>query len=386
VEIDGVAKGDPPKKHAFVVIGMHRSGTSAMTRVLALCGAVLPENLMAPHADNPAGYWEPKDLVDLNDKFLADLNSAWDDIFIYDPRLARELASAENCKLALESIFRNYGDAPTIVLKDPRISVLAPFWNDVLKQAGYEPVYIIMVRHPWETAESLRVRDGFSSAKGAMLWASYMFAAERDTRDTSRVFVDFQMLMDNPALVLDRIQRHSWASVLEHIDLVEAEVGNFLDEKLYHHHAPSHLLWKKEVWTVVPELYDWFAAASVSIDPLAPSSVLDGVKRRMDDVLASAGTVLRTDPTIVFKLRAEVQEVRRVLGVTHDAYVSTFNQAAAAREAWDAERVALLAQAESYRTELQLARSALQAAEEARARLEMKAALYQLQAAKITSG
>ena len=51
------------------VLGMHRSGTSALTGVVEQLGAFLgpPAHLMAPRADNPAGFFEHQPLTDLND-------------------------------------------------------------------------------------------------------------------------------------------------------------------------------------------------------------------------------------------------------------------------------------------------------------------------------
>ena len=52
---------------AIMVLGMHRSGTSALTRILNLLGADLPEDLIKANAYNKSGYWEPSAVVALND-------------------------------------------------------------------------------------------------------------------------------------------------------------------------------------------------------------------------------------------------------------------------------------------------------------------------------
>ena len=49
---------------ALMVLGMHRSGTSALTRIFSLLGADLPKNLMPPSPANKTGYWESQDLMD----------------------------------------------------------------------------------------------------------------------------------------------------------------------------------------------------------------------------------------------------------------------------------------------------------------------------------
>lgn len=53
--------------NAILISGMHRSGTSALTRILNLLGTELGNDLLPPHADNPHGYWESGAAVALND-------------------------------------------------------------------------------------------------------------------------------------------------------------------------------------------------------------------------------------------------------------------------------------------------------------------------------
>ena len=63
------------------MLGMHRSGTSAMTRLLSLAGAALPHKIMRPNAFNELGYWEPLAVAEFNDEVLRRLDSRWDDTF-----------------------------------------------------------------------------------------------------------------------------------------------------------------------------------------------------------------------------------------------------------------------------------------------------------------
>jgi hypothetical protein len=67
------------QRTCIVVLGMHRSGTSALTRVLSILGAALPRHVMSPGPSNETGHWEPQKLVDFHDEVLAELDSAWHD-------------------------------------------------------------------------------------------------------------------------------------------------------------------------------------------------------------------------------------------------------------------------------------------------------------------
>jgi hypothetical protein len=54
------------------VLGMHRSGTSAVTRALNLLGLTVcpPADLIGAHATNPTGHWESRTLVECNNAVL----------------------------------------------------------------------------------------------------------------------------------------------------------------------------------------------------------------------------------------------------------------------------------------------------------------------------
>src|SRR5262245_46898121 len=68
------------KRWAIIVAGMHRSGTSAVTRVLSLLGAELPRNLMEPvESDNALGFWESRTITQAHEKLLESLGVAWTD-------------------------------------------------------------------------------------------------------------------------------------------------------------------------------------------------------------------------------------------------------------------------------------------------------------------
>ena len=109
------------RRRAILVLGMHRSGTSALTRLLALCGADLPQRLMEPNFANPKGYWEPADIVDLHDEMLAAAGSSWNDVAGF-PLGWLDTPEGQSFRSRLRSSFQDaFDDAPLALLKDPRI-------------------------------------------------------------------------------------------------------------------------------------------------------------------------------------------------------------------------------------------------------------------------
>src|SRR5690606_949545 len=72
-------------KVALVVLGMHRSGTSALTHALSTLGAELPgDPIPKLEFNNPEGFWESTEVLGVNEALLQGIDSNWDDWFKAD--------------------------------------------------------------------------------------------------------------------------------------------------------------------------------------------------------------------------------------------------------------------------------------------------------------
>ena len=183
----------PPQRTAYLVLGMHRSGTSALANVLALAGADLPRDVMPADSHNARGYFEPWRIAVFNDRRLAAAGTAWDDPF---SALAPAPDDEATWREEAQKLFRSqFGRRRRPLLKDPRVSVLAGLWRPVLEAEGLALRVFIPVRSPLAVAGSLAARDGFSTRKSVMVWCAYMLAAEAASRDLPRAFVDYDALL-----------------------------------------------------------------------------------------------------------------------------------------------------------------------------------------------
>lgn len=108
---------------ALLVLGMHRSGTSALTRVLSLLGAALPKNLMPASAANEAGHWEPIRIAELHDEILASVGSNWSGLTGPSEAWFDSPQADIYAARIKEAVLSEYGDAPLFVVKDPRLSL-----------------------------------------------------------------------------------------------------------------------------------------------------------------------------------------------------------------------------------------------------------------------
>ncbi len=174
------------------MLGMHRSGTSVVTRVLSLLGCALPSDLLGANESNPTGHWESLRVIEINDALLSALGRRWDDVreLPADWLQRPETATA---RLQIRAfIDREFSSAKLWLLKDPRLCRLAPLWIEVASGLGVDIRVIVPVRHPTEVAYSLARRDAIGQGQGQLLWCQHLVEAERATREQTRVLVHFE--------------------------------------------------------------------------------------------------------------------------------------------------------------------------------------------------
>lgn len=221
------------EKIALVVLGMHRSGTSALARCLNIIGAEMPNNVMPSTPFNKKGHWEPERLVALHDEIFAKMRSRWDDWRQFDfTALSQE--DQIHYKSALRGmIAEEYRDASTIVLKDPRISKLVPLYDNLLPSLKFSPKYIISIRNPLEVAGSLKRRDNIITAYSSLVWLRYILDAEYFTRRKARVFTSYDRLLDDPSRALSHVLHV--LKLRERLEITpdhNAKISEFLSPKL----------------------------------------------------------------------------------------------------------------------------------------------------------
>lgn len=194
----GADTGTAARPVLLFVLGMNRSGTSALTRTLSLCGGALPAGLMGAMPDNPLGHWEPRAANYLNEAILYRQGST-----MFDPTLrlhgedAYDAKDSAACVAEIETFLSTLPAAPLVVIKDPRITVLSAMWFEAARRAGFDIATVIAVRHPQEVIASVAKRSRATPELTSALWLKYNLLAEKDTRGLPRVFVDYANFLDN---------------------------------------------------------------------------------------------------------------------------------------------------------------------------------------------
>ena len=284
--------GDP-RKTAILVAGMHRSGTSAVSRILNLLGCTLPKTLSSAGPDNPSGFWESMAVKELNERILASAGSAWDDWEPFDARWYESPIAEQFRDRARTTLADEFGDSRLFVLKDPRICRLLPFWIDSLGDFGAEPFIVTPVRNPLDVAMSIEVRNGIDRSIGLLLWLRHHLDAEVTTRHRRRVYVRYERLISEPHAIADEMSDGLGIVWPRRSTDSNIEIDDFLSSGLRHHRTgddaflgnPRLSSWIRDSF----EIFDRWASGGHSD---ADQTTLDGIRSTFNAATPAFGRAL----------------------------------------------------------------------------------------------
>ena len=290
-----IVKGQPALvRQAVVVLAMHRTGSSAITRVLNLLGCDAAKTLIGPDSHNESGYWESDVLRVFNDKILASAGSNWRDWQAFNRSWYETPRFAEYLENGLELLQSEYGGSKFFVFKDPRVTRIVPFWRQLLAYAKIEPYVIITLRNPIEVAASLAKRDGMTQAEAFLIWLRNMLEAEHGSRGMHRVLVSHNRLMKAPSATITAIQKPLglfWPRLTSN---VVNEIDAFISPTLQHHKV-DNLSDVKSTYMFsdwLRRVYNIFDRWSETGEDKADWPLLDTVREAMDSLTEPLGEVI----------------------------------------------------------------------------------------------
>lgn len=187
------------RKRAIAVLGMHRSGTSTLTRGLNLLGVYLGEgkDLTPPDRYNREGYWERRDLYHLQNRLLTTLQRSWDTVLPLPDRW-QDAAEVQPFRDELVALIRQkFAGVSLWGWKDPRSTLLIDLWKDILVELGTELAVVFAVRNPLDVARSLQNRDGIPCDKGFGIWFNYNITALRAIANLPTAFLSYDRFLAN---------------------------------------------------------------------------------------------------------------------------------------------------------------------------------------------
>jgi hypothetical protein len=226
-------------RRALLVLGMHRSGTSAVARVLNLLGAGLGRELVPPGPDNPEGFWEHAEAVRINDDLLHGLGRTWYGMRDMPERwIDSPPANAARQRIG-ELIERDFGSSSLCAIKDPRMCLTVPLWIDAFEAKGFEVACLFVVRDPREVVASLHHRNRWSRASLYLMWVQYLLEAASATGRRRRTLLTYDQLMSDWRGSIARVGRAlqlRWPIAPE--SAASEAIDGFLDDDYRHHALP----------------------------------------------------------------------------------------------------------------------------------------------------
>ena len=219
----------------LVVLGMHRSGTSAVTGALHLMGAYFgPEGAdLEPNEENPKGFWERRDFHALCNRLMRAADAEWWKVSAFTPeQIPAEVLKSETASFA--DIREDLDAHRPWVLKEPQLCLLLPVFLPQLSS----PVAVLVNRDPLEIALSLQRRSGFPLQFGVALWEAYIRAALAASEGLPRVLVQYADLVSDPKATLEGLHRSLSDLGVSGLSMpTDEQIAGFVNSDLHRHRS-----------------------------------------------------------------------------------------------------------------------------------------------------
>jgi hypothetical protein len=294
---------------AIIVLGMHRSGTSATTGMLRCLGVTLGNKLYAGHAGiNAKGYFEHSNITNINEEALLAINSVWDDI-LPKPDYWWKCNELEKYANKIKgNLQKDFSQALIWAIKDPRVCRLIPWWLDILAEEGIDAKYLIVVRPPHDVYLSLNRRDGFSLEKSYLLWILHYLDAEFWTRKLPRVFVTFEDLVNETETTFKTIE--TILNLKFPISLREASpcLSQFISKDLIHHQGQMTSMDEQPVLTELARaLHNYLVTAASNPKLELEFEKIDLIHLEIKKIQQSFSPLLTEQLRANYKIRSDLQ-------------------------------------------------------------------------------
>jgi len=254
----------------IIVCGLHRSGTSAITRLVNLLGADVARDLSPAGPDNVRGYWESNAVLAIHGGLLqrvaASQSHSFDPTPLAGDWLATEAARQARRRLA-RVVQREFAGSRCFVVKDPRIWRVLPLWLELLPDLDIAPIAVIPFRNPLEIAASLAQRDRTPLSKALLLYFCAYLEAERASRTIPRVFVRYDRLLEDWRPFARRLAQIAGAALSAPSPGAVIEIERFLTADLYHHRSSrEQMTLQPEISAAMIEMFDQMDKAAETGD------------------------------------------------------------------------------------------------------------------------
>jgi hypothetical protein len=330
----------PPQRRAVLVLGMHRSGTSALAGVINALGVAVPKKtLMGGDNWNQRGFFESYAVAGGLNELLASVGSHWHDWRRFDPEWIHSKA-AEDYRRKIKAIFMDeFDDEPFIVVKDPRICRFVPFIESILADLNFAPVAVLPLRHPLEVAYSLRRRDQLALSKSILLWLRYVLDAEFYSRHMPRCLLRYEDLLTDWRHCVNRMAEETGIVWPNHAERSGTKIEQFLTSDLRHERGDD-IGGHTDLMPLARDTYEILSKIAAGGENGDSLGQLDAIREKFNDGCQTFGAAV-----------AEGTAADARLIVEYDALTISRNSLIAERDSLAATRDSVLIQQEKLARE-----------------------------------
>jgi hypothetical protein len=261
-----------------MVLGMHRSGTSAVAGALTKLGGGLPKHLMPANPSNARGFFESVAFMNFHDELLESAGSNWRDWRLFNPGWHQSPVAADFRRRAKDLFVEEFDGSALPVLKDPRICRLMPFWLDVLRDMQATPHIAMPIRSPLDVAQSLKNVHGLSLTHGLLLWLRHVLDAESQTRSEARSIFTWKDFRSDWRGVCDKIAAETHLSWPRLSDRASRDIDRFLTKQLVNHDTDDAAL------VAHADVHEWTLRAYEALLELARNPLSNSALATLDDL------------------------------------------------------------------------------------------------------
>lgn len=269
------------KMSLIILLGMHRSGTSATAGLIAQFDYFPGHHLLPENKFNEKGYFEDKKIVAHNDFLLRELNLFdWRDIGSVK-KIEKNKIHSQLIEQTKEIFFKEYGDEKNKIFKDPRVCRTLPFWLEAFNEVREKVLCVFTLRCPSDVIVSLLRRDGMHPNQSALLYAIYLIDAERHSRGQVRALVRYEELLNKTCDVLADFDSRLGTKFLAADPEILSNAYDFLDSEL--NHKPDPFSIKNSIFIdFAHEVYKAFDCHFYDASP----AVFDQLQDKLDTLRA----------------------------------------------------------------------------------------------------
>jgi len=239
----------------ILVMGPHRSGTSAVAGVLEMMGAYFgdEDQRMPARPDNLKGFGERNDVVAINDRILSAAGGTWCRVHSLD---FANIPPAEYSEIQeqISRLIEELDSHRPWMIKDPRLCLTFPLWKEHLRN----PAVLLVYREPVEIACSLFHRNEIPLHVALALWEVYAKLARKVTAGFPRAQVYYNSLVRDPSAFVNDMREHLRNLGVEGLGVPTVqELARFIDPAMRHNAGSARLqkeylnARQKRFWNIV---------------------------------------------------------------------------------------------------------------------------------------